>query len=136
MGDWTEEIEREERIYPLVHPVEMLREEWLAPLDMNANQLANALGVDRHKIYDIVNEKRGVSAEMSLRLARWSGMRPCFWRGLQESYDLEMARMKTRERIESSTRSDTESEGPRTIPDRSFLTNYPLKETGEPSLLA
>lgn len=100
MGDWTKEIEREERISPPVHPGEMLREEWLIPLNMNANQLANALGVDRQKVYDIVNEKRRVSAEMALRLARWSGMRPRFWLGLQESYDLETAMMKAGEKIE------------------------------------
>lgn len=90
----AEEIEYEKRIFPPVHPGEMLREEWLAILDMNANQLANSLSVDRQKIYDIVNEKRGISAEMALRLARWSGMRPRFWLGLQKSYDLEMARME------------------------------------------
>lgn len=93
MGDWTTEIEREERIDTPVHPGEMLREEWLVPLGMNANQLAKALGVNRQTVYDIVNEKRGVSAEMALRLGRWSGMRPRFWLGLQEHYDLEMAKM-------------------------------------------
>ena len=100
MGDWTEEIEREERVYPPVHPGEVLREEWLVPLDINANQLAGALGVDRQKVYDIVNCKRGVSAEMALRLARWSGMRPRFWLGLQEQYDLAFAQMEDGERIE------------------------------------
>lgn len=100
MGDWTNEIEREERLSPPVHPGEMLREEWLMPLNINANQLASALGVDRQKVYDIVNEKRGVSAEMALRLARWSGMSPRFWLGLQENYDLETAKMEAGERIE------------------------------------
>ncbi len=100
MSDWTEEIEREDRVYPPVHPGEMLLEEWLAPLKMNANQLAKALGVNRQNVYDIVNEKRGVSAEMALRLARWSGMHPGFWLGLQERYDLEIARMKSGEKIE------------------------------------
>jgi len=100
MGDWTEEIEREERVYPPVHPGEVLREEWLLPLDINANQLAGALGVDRQKVYDIVNVKRGVSAEMALRLARWSGMRARFWLGLQEQYDLALVQMEDGERIE------------------------------------
>lgn len=104
MGDWAEEIEREERVYLPVHPGEMLREEWLTPLGMNANQLAKALGVDRQKIYEIVNEKRGVSAEMALRLARWSGMRPGFWLALQEHYDLEVAKMQLGERIEREVR--------------------------------
>ena len=100
MGDWTEEIEREERVYPPIHPGEVLREEWLAPLGMNANQLAGALGVDRQKVYDILNGKRGVSAEMALRLARWSGMRPRFWLGLQARYDQLIAEDELGERIE------------------------------------
>ena len=100
MGDWTEEIEREERVHPPVHPGEVLREEWLVPLDINANRLAGALGVDRQKVYDIVNGKRGVSAEMALRLARWSGMRPGFWLGLQEQYDLAIVQMEDGGRIE------------------------------------
>lgn len=104
MGDWTEEIEREQRTHPPVHPGEVLREEWLVPLKMNANQLANALGVNRQNVYDIVNERRGISAEMSLRLARWSGMRPEFWLGLQEQYDLEIARIESSARIEREVR--------------------------------
>ena len=100
MGDWSAEIKKEERAYAPIHPGEMLREEWLAPLNLNANQLANALGVNRQNVYDIVNEKRGLSAEMALRLARWSGMRPGFWLGLQERYDLEIATMESGERIE------------------------------------
>ena len=60
MSDWTQEIENEPRIYSPVHPGEMLREEWLAPLGMNANQFAKALGVNRQSIYEIVNEKRRV----------------------------------------------------------------------------
>ena len=99
MGDWTEEIEQEPRVYPPVHPGEMLREEWLEPLGMNANQLANALGIARQNVYDVVNEKRSVSAEMALRLARWSGMRPGFWLGLQSHYDLETAKMEAGEQI-------------------------------------
>lgn len=104
MGDWTEEIEREDRVHPPVHPGEVLREEWLVPLGMNANQLAGALGVNRQSIYDIVNGKRGVSAETALRLARWSGMRPGFWLGLQEHHDLEIAKMESSERIEREVR--------------------------------
>ena len=100
MNNCTKEIEREERISLPVHPGEMLQEEWLAPMDMNANQFANVLGMDRQKVYDVLNEKRRVSAEMALRLARWSGMRLRFWLSLQESYDLETARIEAGERIE------------------------------------
>src|SRR5215213_2575688 len=101
MGDWTREIEREERVYPPVHPGEMLREEWLEELGMNANQLAKALSVPRQSVYEIVNERRGLSAEMALRLARWSGMSPPFWLGLEEPYELETAEWLEGEKIES-----------------------------------
>jgi addiction module HigA family antidote len=94
MGDWTEEIAAEERIDPPVHPGEVLKQEWLEPLDMNPNQLAKALGVDRQNVYDIVGARRAVSADMALRLARWSGMHPAFWLGLQADYDLQMAEWK------------------------------------------
>lgn len=99
MGDWSREIEAEPRVYPPVHPGEMLREEWLEPLDMNANQLAKALGVNRQSIYEIVAEKRGLSAEMALRLSRWSGMNDGFWSGLQLDYDIEMTKIKRGEKI-------------------------------------
>lgn len=90
-GDWSEEISREERVQPPVHPGEVLRQEWLEPLGINPNRLAKSLGVDRQSVYEIVAGKRGISADMALRLSRWSGMRPEFWIGLQTDHDLRMA---------------------------------------------
>ena len=100
MGDWSKEIAQEERVYPPVHPGEMLREEWLVPLGMNAGQLARAIGVNRQNVYELVNEKRSISPEMAYRLAAWSGMRPMFWLGLQARHDLEMIEWKRGESIE------------------------------------
>ncbi|WP_273843979.1 HigA family addiction module antitoxin [Rubrobacter calidifluminis] len=94
MGDWSKEIEREARVYLPVHPGEILREEWLVPLKMNADRLAKALGVPRQSIYEIVNEKRGLSAKMALKLARWSRTSESFWLNLQSSYDLERAKIE------------------------------------------
>ncbi|CAN5685764.1 HigA family addiction module antitoxin [soil metagenome] len=99
MGGWTEEIRRETRTYAPVHPGEVLKQEWLEPLGMNPNRLAKALGVDRQSIYDIVGGKRGISADMALRLARWSGMRPAFWIGLQTDHDLQVAEWKRGQKI-------------------------------------
>ena len=94
MGDWKDEIVVEERIDSPVHPGEVLRQEWLEPLGMNPTRLAKALSVDRQRIYEIVAGERGISADMALRLARWSGMRPAFWLGLQADHDLRMAEWK------------------------------------------
>lgn len=81
----------EGRVDSPVHPGEVLKQEWLEPLGMNPNGLAKALGVDRQGVYEIVGGKRGISADMALRLARWSGMRPEFWIGLQTDHDLRVA---------------------------------------------
>lgn len=91
--------ESEERIHPPVHPGEVLKQEWLEPLGMNPNRLAKALGVDRQTVYEIVNGRRGVSADTALRLGRWSGMRASFWLGLQADYDLQMVEWKRGEEI-------------------------------------
>lgn len=104
MGDWRDEIEKEPRAHPPVHPGEMIREEWLAPLGMNANQLAAALAVSRQNIHEIVNERRGLSPEMSLRLARWSGTSDRFWMNLQSRYDYETAKIEHGEEIKRAVR--------------------------------
>ena len=99
MGDWGEEIAGEERGSEPVHPGEGLKQEWLEPLGMNANRLAKALAVDRQNVYEIVGGKRAISADMALRLTRWSGMRAGFWMGLQADYDLRMAEWRRGEEI-------------------------------------
>jgi addiction module HigA family antidote len=99
MGNWTEEILAEERVHEPIHPGEMLREEWLVPLDMSVSQLARELGVSRQRLNEIVRGQRKVSADTALRLARWSGMRPDFWLGLQYHHDLEMVEWKNGEQI-------------------------------------
>jgi antitoxin HigA-1 len=109
MGDWKDEIAKEERVDPPVHPGEVLRQEWLEPLSMNPNQLAKALGVDRQSIYEIVAGERGISADMALRLVRWSCVRPAFWLGLQVDHDLRIAEWKRgreiAEQVEPLTRT-------------------------------
>jgi addiction module HigA family antidote len=99
VGNWTEEILAEERVYEPIHPGEMLREEWLVPLDMSVSQLASEIGVPRQRLNEIVRGRRSVSADTALRLGRWSGMRPDYWLSLQILYDLEMAEWKDGDRI-------------------------------------
>ena len=76
---------------PPIHPGEILREEFLAPLGMSAHELALALRVPATRIYDIVNEKRGITADTAVRLARYFGTTSRFWMNMQASYELEVA---------------------------------------------
>ena len=91
VGDWAEEIAGEERVHPPVHPGEVLKQEWLEPLGMNVDGLADALGADRQDVHGIVNGEGAITEGTALRLARWSGMRASFWLGLQSDHDLRAA---------------------------------------------
>ena len=73
---------------PPIHPGEILREEFLSPLGMSANELALALRVPATRINDIVNEKRGITADTALRLSRYFGTTPKFWTNMQASWEL------------------------------------------------
>ena len=75
-----------------VHPGEILREEFLKPLNLSANALAIDLHVPAPRINDIVREKRGITADTALRLARYFGTGAEFWLGLQDDYDLKICR--------------------------------------------
>jgi antitoxin HigA-1 len=82
-----------------VHPGEILREEYLVPLRMSANALANALSIPAPRINDIVLERRGVSADTAIRLARYFGGDPGSWLHLQSAYDLRVAEISSAKRI-------------------------------------
>lgn len=74
-----------------IHPGEILREEFLAPLGMTPHALSKALHVTPSRVNDIINEKRGVTADTALRLARYFGGDPQSWLNLQQAYDLKVA---------------------------------------------
>jgi addiction module HigA family antidote len=76
---------------PPLHPGEMLREDFMKPLGLSANALAIALRVPVTRISEIVRERRGITADTALRLARYFNMTPEFWMGLQMDFDLESA---------------------------------------------
>jgi antitoxin HigA-1 len=75
-----------------IHPGEILLEEFMKPLELSQNALARNLGVDPRTVNQIVNGKRGITAIMALRLARYFRMTPGFWMNLQARYDLETAK--------------------------------------------
>ncbi|MBA3034362.1 MAG: HigA family addiction module antidote protein [Gammaproteobacteria bacterium] len=74
-----------------IHPGEILREEFLLPLHLSANALAIALSVPAPRINDIARERRSVTADTALRLARYFGTSAEFWMGLQADFDLRVA---------------------------------------------
>ena len=71
-----------------VHPGELLREEYLVPLDLSVNALSLALGVPATRIHEIVKERRGITADTAERLARYFGGDAASWLALQADYDL------------------------------------------------
>ena len=83
-----------------IHPGEILREEFLLPLQMSAHALSQAIRVPATRVNDIVNGKRGVTADTVLRLARYFGNSPDFWMNLQASYDLRAVERDASVRIE------------------------------------
>lgn len=83
-----------------VHPGEILREEFLIPLGMSANALAKALNVPAPRVNDIVRERRGVTADSAMRLARYFGGDARSWMNLQAAYDLRVAEIENAKRIE------------------------------------
>jgi addiction module HigA family antidote len=91
--------ERKIRLAP-VHPGEILREDFMAPLELSINGLARALRVPANHVSGIVNERRGISARMALRLARYFGTSAELWLGLQQDYELDVARDTAAAQIE------------------------------------
>ncbi len=82
-----------------IHPGEILREEYLAPLEMSVNALATALRVPAPRINDIVRERRAVTPDTALRLARYFGGDAQSWLNLQTAYDLKRAEAKAGDAI-------------------------------------
>jgi addiction module HigA family antidote len=83
-----------------IHPGEILREEFMIPLGLSANALAIALRVPAPRINDIARERRAISADTALRLARYFGTSAEFWLGLQADYDMKIAQAEYGARIE------------------------------------
>jgi addiction module HigA family antidote len=83
-----------------IHPGEILREEFMKPHGLSQNALARGLKVPPRRINEIVLEKRSVTADTALRLARYLGTTAELWSGLQADYDLRQARYKRQNQIE------------------------------------
>ena len=92
---------------PPVHPGEMLLEEFMKPLGISINGLALELHVPVTRISQIVNERRGITADTALRLARHFGTSADFWMNIQKDYELLLTRRKSLKTIERQVRRRT-----------------------------
>lgn len=88
-----------------IHPGEILKEEFLDPLEVSQYRLALSIKVPPRRINEIVLCKRGISTDTALRLARFFGTSPEFWVNLQSHYDLERARRSMQKRVAREVKS-------------------------------
>jgi addiction module HigA family antidote len=96
-------IERTENPNWKVHPGEILKEEFLVPLKISAYELAKRLNVPAPRINDIVLEKRGITPETSVLLARFFGTTEQFWLNLQAAYDIDRAKHQLARQLRAIT---------------------------------
>ncbi len=83
-----------------IHPGEILKEEFLEPMELSINQLARDIMVPPGRISEIVNGKRGITADTALRLGKYFGVSPELWLDLQSDYALRITRSTTWPKIE------------------------------------
>ena len=89
---------------PPVHPGEILREEFMLPMGLTSYRIAKDIGVPLPRIHDIVNEKRGISADTALRLGRYFGTTPDVWLSIQARYDLDVAEDRLGDRLNTEVK--------------------------------
>jgi|ERR1041384_1571720 addiction module HigA family antidote len=87
------------KLAPL-HPGEVLREEFLVPLDLSAGALAKTCGLPRTRIERIAAETTGITADTALRLGRALGTSAQLWMNLQNRYDVEIARREIGKKLD------------------------------------
>ena len=82
------------------HPGEMLREEFLIPMELSQRELANGINVPYQRINELINGKRGITPSTALRLAKFFGTTPGFWMNLQLRWDLYRAQQVEARQLE------------------------------------
>lgn len=82
-----------------VHPGEVLREDFLAPLAMTVEQLSKALDLSAAAVEDIVSERSGITSDAALRLGRYFNTMPSYWLSFQTRYNLKLADQAARHLI-------------------------------------
>ena len=87
-----------------VHPGEILLEDFLEPMGISQEQLAQDIAVSARRIGEVIRGKRPVAADLALRLSRYFGLSERFWLNLQARYDLEVEKDRLAERLESEVK--------------------------------
>ncbi len=88
-----------------IHPGEILFEEFLLPMHLSQNKIANDMGVPPRRINEIVHGKRKITADTALRLAHYFEMSPQFWLGLQMDYDLDVEADRLADRLPAEVKT-------------------------------
>ncbi|HYF03584.1 MAG TPA: HigA family addiction module antitoxin [Patescibacteria group bacterium] len=87
-----------------IHPGEILREEFLLPLEISAYKLSKDIGIPQTRISEILKERRRITADTALRLSKYFGNSPKFWLGLQDDYDIEEEKLLKEKEFEAIVR--------------------------------
>ncbi|MEO1189730.1 MAG: HigA family addiction module antitoxin [Pseudomonadota bacterium] len=93
-----------------IPPGEILLEEYLRPLNVSQNQLSRDLDIPVSRVSQIINGKRGITADTALRLATYFGTSPELWLNLQNDYDLRLVRRTTWPQVEKRIRPNRQVE--------------------------
>lgn len=100
--DFSDIVVRQSKRIPPTRPGDILRQDFLEPLNLSANALASALHVPTNRITGILKGQRAITADTALRLGRYFGTTAQFWLNLQTSYDLQIVEKETGKEIERS----------------------------------
>lgn len=88
-----------EKLYPPIHPGEILMEDFIEGFGITQHRLAVAIGVPPRRVNEIVHGKRGITADTALRLGKYFGIEPQFWLDLQSRYELELAKDRVADQV-------------------------------------
>jgi len=95
---------KSQKLLPPIHPGEILRSDFMEPMGLSMNRLALDLRVPVTRITEIVHQRRGITPDTALRLARYFNTSAGFWLNLQTAYDLEVAHDKLSRTIDREVR--------------------------------
>lgn len=91
---------KSEDLLPLIHPGEILLEEFIRPLDLSLAEVSRATSIPPSRLTEITKCRRSITAETALRLAKFFGTTAAFWVGLQAEHDLEEAQRQLGQQID------------------------------------